>query len=162
VTESITVTACDGGAGVVCRRILDRLPDWFGFPEANDSYVAMAEIRPGVIASVGGAVDDAAIGITTVVHHSPHSSEIHLIAVVPEWHRHGIGTMMLREVERGLAADGVEFLQVKTLGPSNPDPGYALTRAFYLAYGFRWLEEFPTLWSPDNPALQLIKRVAPA
>ena len=31
-------------------------------------------------------------------------------------------------------------------------------RAFYLACGFRPLEEFPTLWGPENPALQLVKR----
>jgi hypothetical protein len=49
---------------------------------------------------------------------------------------------------------------VKTLGPSRPDVGYDKTRAFYLAYGFRPLEEFPLLWDPANPALQLVKSVA--
>lgn len=38
-----------------------------------------------------------------------------------------------------------------------PDPNYDKTRLFYLAEGFRPLEEFPTLWDPSNPALQLIK-----
>jgi ribosomal protein S18 acetylase RimI-like enzyme len=66
---------------------------------------------------------------------------------------------MLRHLEGRLAAGGVEFLQVKTLSGAHPDPGYAATRAFYLAYGFRPLEEFPTLWDPSNPALQLIKAV---
>jgi hypothetical protein len=56
-----------------------------------------------------------------------------------------------------LAADGVEFLQVKTLAPSKPDEGYARTRAFYLARGFRPLEEFRNLWDAENPALQMIK-----
>ena len=52
-----------------------------------------------------------------------------------------------------------EFLQVKTLSPARPDEGYAKTRAFWLACGFRPLEELPTLWDADNPALQLIKTV---
>jgi hypothetical protein len=56
------------------------------------------------------------------------------------------------------AAEGVEFLQVKTLAPGKPDAGYAKT-AFYLAYGFRPLEEFRDLWGADNPALQMIKVV---
>ena len=43
------------------------------------------------------------------------------------------------------------------MSPAHPDAGYGDTRAFYLAYGFRPLEEFPTLWDPANPALQLIK-----
>jgi hypothetical protein len=50
-------------------------------------------------------------------------------------------------------------LQVNTLSAARPDPGYDATRAFYLAYGFRPLEEFPTRWDPANPALQLIKSI---
>jgi hypothetical protein len=53
----------------------------------------------------------------------------------------------------------VEFLQVKTRGPSKPDEGYDKTRAFYLAYGFRPLEEFPLLWDADNPALLMVKTI---
>lgn len=49
---------------------------------------------------------------------------------------------------------------MKTLSAAHPDPGYALTRAFNLASGFRPLEEFPTLWDPSNPALQLIKAIS--
>jgi hypothetical protein len=66
---------------------------------------------------------------------------------------------MLELAETSLGARGVEFLQVKTLSPARPDAGYAKTRAFWLACGFRPLEEFPTLWDADNPALQLIKTV---
>jgi GNAT superfamily N-acetyltransferase len=158
---SISLHDCEGGAGDVCRRILEQLPEWFGIPDANDGYVAAADVRPGVIASFDDGAGPAPIGIVTVVRHGPHSAEVHLMAVVPEWHRRGIGTAMLRHVERRLAAEGVEFLQVKTLSPSDPDPWYARTRAFYLGYGFRRLEEFPNLWGPDNPALQLVKDVRP-
>ena len=49
------------------------------------------------------------------------------------------------------------FLQVKTLSDKHPDAGYAKTRAFYLAMGFRLLEEFPDLWGPTNPCWQLMK-----
>jgi catechol 2,3-dioxygenase-like lactoylglutathione lyase family enzyme/GNAT superfamily N-acetyltransferase len=143
------------GSGPTCRRILDALPDWFGIPEAVDDYVATADRTPSVIASVAG-VD---VGIVTVVRHSPHAAEIHLMAVLPEHHRRGIGRAMLAHVEAGLARDRVEFLQVKTLSDRNPDEGYALTRAFYRECGFRPLEEFPDLWDPHNPALQMIKSI---
>ena len=53
----------------------------------------------------------------------------------------------------------MEYLQVKTLSPTKPDEGYAKTRAFYSANGFRALEELPTLWDTDNPALQMVKRL---
>jgi len=144
------------GSGPTCRRILDALPEWFGIPEAVDGYVAGADTDASVIASIDG-VD---VGILTVVHHSAYAAEVHLMAVLPEHHRRGVGTSMLRRVEDALAAAGVEFLQVKTLSDKNPDEDYAKTRQFYLAAGFRPLEEFPTLWDPWNPALQLVKYIA--
>jgi GNAT superfamily N-acetyltransferase len=147
----------DGGAGAVCRDILELLPAWFGIPEANEHYVETADTHPSVIASSDG--ED--VGITTVKHHSRYAAEVYLMAVRPTHHRFGIGTAMLRHLEVELATAGVEFLQVKTLSASRPDSGYDATRAFYLAYGFRPLEEFPTLWDPSNPALQLIKAISP-
>jgi hypothetical protein len=52
----------------------------------------------------------------------------------------------------------VEYLQVKTLGPSWPDPGYERTRRFYEARGFVPLEEIHGLWE-HNPCLILVKRL---
>jgi ribosomal protein S18 acetylase RimI-like enzyme len=83
------------------------------------------------------------------------------MAVLPQLHRRGIGKALLGHAEGVLAAEGVEFLQVKTLAPSKPDEGYDRTRAFYRANGFRALEEFPDLWDSENPALQMIKAVPP-
>ena len=100
-------------------------------------------------------------GITTIKKHGEFAAEVYVLAVKPAYHRRGIGRAMLQHLERDLAARGVEFLQVKTLSASRPDVGYDKTRAFYLDYGFRPLEEFPTLWDPSNPALQLIKSVTP-
>lgn len=48
------------------------------------------------------------------------------------------------------------LLSVKTLGPSHPDAGYALTRLFYDAAGFRPVEELLDLW-PGNPCLLMVK-----
>jgi hypothetical protein len=49
--------------------------------------------------------------------------------------------------------------KVKTLGPTHSDPGYARTRAFYLAVGFRPLEEFGLIWDEGNPCLIMVKRL---
>jgi diadenosine tetraphosphate (Ap4A) HIT family hydrolase/GNAT superfamily N-acetyltransferase len=143
------------GSGATCRRILDALPSWFGIPEAVDSYVSMADSSPAVIASVDGAD----VGILTTVVHNPYAAEVHLMAVLPEHHRRGIGRSMLEHAEQALVRAGVEFLQVKTLSANRSDDGYEKTRAFYLACGFRPLEEWPTLWGPSNPALQLVKAI---
>ena len=142
-----------GGAGEACGRILKSLPTWFGIPASVEDYIAMADRSPTVIASFG----DEEVGLLTLVSHSRFAAEVYVMAVLPEFHRQGIGRALLEYAEGLLVADGVEFLQVKTLAASKPDDGYDKTRAFYLAYGFRPLEEFPDLWDAENPALQLIK-----
>jgi predicted kinase/GNAT superfamily N-acetyltransferase len=142
-----------GGSGPTCRLILGTLPQWFGIEQAVDRYVAVADRSPTVIASVG----ERDVGFLTVVRHSPSTAEIYVMGVVPEHHRQGVGRELLAHAERSLAAGGVEYLQVKTLSPSRPDVGYERTRAFYLANEFRPLEEFPSLWGPEDPALQMVK-----
>ncbi len=152
---AVRIRAQTAGSGPICRRILDTLPTWFGIPASVDHYVEIADHSPTLIASLG----DVDVGVLTVVTHNPYSAEIYVMAVRPEYHRHGIGRAMLRHAEDLLVIDGVEFVQVKTLSASRPDPGYEKTRAFYRAYGFRPLQEFPDLWDPQNPALQMVKVV---
>jgi GNAT superfamily N-acetyltransferase len=143
------------GAGEICARILAALPTWFGFPDSVADYVRAANENPTVVASVDG--ED--VGVLTLVAHSDYAAEIYVMGVLPDHHREGIGRAMLERAQAWLADHGFEFLQVKTLSARNDDPGYAKTRAFYSACGFRTLEEFPDLWRPDQPALQLIKGV---
>src|SRR5205085_2542727 len=78
------------------------------------------------------------------------AAQVYVVAVVPGMQRHGVGRLMLDEAEAWLRGLGVEYLQVKTLSASHPDAGYATTRAFYEAVGFRPLEEFPLPWDPAN------------
>ena len=144
------------GSGEVCRQVLAALPTWFGIPESVDDYIAVAEANPTVVASVDGR--DA--GLLTLVLHNEYSAEIYVMGVRAEHHRRGIGRTMLGAAESWLAGRGVEFLQVKTLSARRDDAGYAKTRAFYEGSGFRPLQEFPELWGPDNPALQMIKVVS--
>jgi ribosomal protein S18 acetylase RimI-like enzyme len=141
------------GAGPTCRNILARLPHWFGIPESVEDYVTMADRSTTVIASHGS--DE--VGFLTLVFHTPASSEIYVMGITPEYHRRGIGRLMLNYVEALLTLQSVEFLQVKTLSSNKPDEGYDKTRAFYLANGFRPIQEFPDLWGPENPALQMMK-----
>jgi GNAT superfamily N-acetyltransferase len=134
---------------------LKTLPAWFGIPASVEDYIATADRSATVIASRGGGD----VGLLTLLRHSRYAAEVYVMAVVPELHRQGIGRALLGHAEGILASDGVEFLQVKTRAPSKPDEGYDKTRAFYLAYGFRPLEEFRGLWDAENPALQMIKVV---
>jgi GNAT superfamily N-acetyltransferase len=147
----------DEGAGPICAQILAALPAWFGFPDSVAAYVAASDTHPTVVA----ALDGRDSGLLTLEVHSPYAAEILVMGVLPEIHRAGVGRALLSRAESWLATRAIEFLQVKTLSPRHPDPGYAATRAFYFGCGFRPLEEMPALWGPDQPALQMIKIVAP-
>ncbi|HUS60683.1 MAG TPA: GNAT family N-acetyltransferase [Acidimicrobiales bacterium] len=143
----------DGGAGGLCARLLETVPLWFGMPEANAAYAETADRERNVVAFDG----DDAVGILTVVQHSPEAAEVHLMAVRIDLHRRGVGRQMLGAAEANLRAEGFRFLQVKTLSSKSADESYAKTRAFYAAMGFVVLEEMPELWDPSNPAVIMIK-----
>lgn len=135
----------------ITERLLRALPSWFGIPEANAEYVESATHLPGLVARSGDPV-----GVLLSRRHFPGSAEIHLMAVDPQWHRRGIGKALVATLETQLINDGCRLLQVKTLGMSRPDVGYAATRAFYLSCGFEPLEETHDL-RPGNPCLIMVK-----
>jgi ribosomal protein S18 acetylase RimI-like enzyme len=147
-------------------RLLRLLPDWFGIESANAGYVVKAHELPTYLAwpargSAAGAQEPQPVGVLLAARHFPGSAEIYLMAVAPAMHRRGIGRALVEALESDLIADGVELLQVKTLGPSLPDAGYDRTRRFYWHMGFRPLEEIPHLW-PGNPCLIMVKVLEPA
>jgi GNAT superfamily N-acetyltransferase len=78
---------------------------------------------------------------------------------LPEVHRQGVGRSLILRAEDWLLDQGVEYLQVKTLGPSRPDPGYEITRAFYLSLEFEPLEEMNKIWDENNPCLVMVKKL---
>jgi GNAT superfamily N-acetyltransferase len=149
-------------APAAVERLLRMLPGWFGIESSVLEYIAEARTRPAYLAWPGTGDGQAAepAGVLLAALHFPVSAEIYLMAVDPAWHRRGAGRALVAALEADLAADGVEFLQVKTQGPARPDAGYAKTRQFYASVGFRPLEEIHGLW-PGNPCLIMIKSLKP-
>jgi GNAT superfamily N-acetyltransferase len=136
--------------------ILRSLPQWFGIEEATQMYIRDVAANPTFLA-VDTQADNLPVGFLTLTRHSPYSAEIHVMAVLPGYHRRGVGRALNAAAEEHLRAASVRFLQVKTLSDKHPDEGYKKTRAFYLALGFVLLEEFPDLWGAHNPCWQLVK-----
>ena len=141
--------------GAVCAEILASLPHWFGIPESNAAYKRDVESLPMFVAEDNGRVQ----GFIALKQHTPHAIEIRVMGVRPERHRGGFGRGLVARAEAYARERAARFLTVKTRSPSAPDEGYAKTRAFYEAVGFLPVEEFPTLWNPQNPALMLVKVV---
>ena len=140
----------------ICETILRALPDWFGMEEGIQQYIQTIGQLPTFLAYQG----ERALGFLTVKVHNPYAAELYVMGILPEAHRQGLGRRLVAAAEVFLQAQGIEYIQVKTLGPSNPDPGYARTRVFYQAVGFRPIEEFPLLWDENNPCLIMVKKIS--
>ena len=140
------------------ERLLRMLPAWFGIESAILDYIESARHLPAYLAWPGipAGQEGLPVGVLLALRHFPNSAEIYLMAVDPARHRQGIGRALVAALEADLVADKVKFLQVKTLGPADPDLGYEQTRRFYASAGFEPLEEIIGLW-PDNPCLIMIK-----
>ena len=147
VIQEIPVPRAD-----VCRSILKKLPEWFGIESALENYAAETERYPTFGAYNS---DERAVGFMTLRSHNQSTNEIHVIAVDPSFHDLGIGRMLVNFAMEKSRAEGFELLEVKTLGPSKPDPFYDRTRAFYLRMGFRPVEEFLGVWG-ENPCLIMV------
>ncbi len=152
---SFTITGPHFGQSAACIPIVRSLPEWFGIEEAILHYSTEIDHLPTFVAGNPAGV----IGFLSLKQHNLHAAEAYVMAVRRKFHRAGIGRRLMQEAEAWLRRQGVEYLQVKTLGPSNNDANYAETRAFYLAVGFRPLEEFKQIWDAQNPCLIMIKQL---
>jgi GNAT superfamily N-acetyltransferase len=146
----VEVTAAKGA---LCAEILAGLPTWFGMPQSNAAYIRAVEAMP-----MWAALEDGVpMGFLALGRPTPHAFEIHVMGVRPERHRSGAGRALVARAEEYARGHGARFLTVKTLSSRDSDPGYAKTRAFYEAMGFVAIDEFPELWSPENPAMLMLK-----
>ena len=140
--------------GAICREVLESLPEWFGIPPSIDAYVSAADGLP-MLACFEPAGD--VVGFVSVKTRTPAAAEVYVMGVKRGWHRRGIGCALIEAAAQLARCRGARFLTVRTLSPSNPDPNYAATRLFYEAMGFVPIEEFPTLWSVENPCLLMLR-----
>lgn len=135
------------------KQLLATVPEWFGLPEANADYIEAARtMETWTVRNDEGKV----IGLTLVDRHFPHVAELHLMVVDRDHHGQGVGTAMVQAIEEDARERGARLLEVKTLGTSHPDAGYARTRHFYERVGFLPLEE-TDLWGEENPCLFMVK-----
>ena len=150
--QAFTIQGPLSGQGALAEGILRALPGWFGIEQAIVDYARAADEGPTFVAEAGGE----AVGFMTLKPTSAHAVEVHVMAVLPGEHRRGVGRALVERAATYARAGGYALLHVKTLAPSDPDPSYAATRAFYAAVGFLPLEELPQVWGPENPCLIMV------
>lgn len=151
----MNVAELTDGKCAICRRVLDALPEWFGIEEAKENYIREADSLP----MFGCLLEEKVVGFVTLRVHNAKSAEIHLIGILPDHFRKGIGTRLVRRAEEYARERDVRFLSVKTLAPGREDANYEGTRKFYEAVGFEPLMELPNIWGPDNPCVLMLKQL---
>ena len=157
MSDSLSVSAPTAGdpCATAVAVILADLPEWFGVPESTQRYVEAARHGPTRLALAG----DRPVGAMTLTRPTDAARDIHLLAVRRDWHRRGVGRMLVAAALGAARSEGARFLTARTLGPSEPSAAYAETRAAYLALGFAPLAELVGVWPDGRPMMLLCRAV---
>ncbi len=141
--------------GQTVETILRALSDWFEIESSILNYIKDVENMDMFVLEE----ESKPVGFIAINKHNRYTAEIHVIGVLEEFHRKGIGRKLVEHSEEQLKNAGFEFFTVKTLAPSIESEEYRKTRLFYESLGFKPLEEFKTFWDEDNPCLFLDKYI---
>ena len=130
----------------ITKAILEALTDWFGVAESRGRYIRECGDK-----RFWAAFDDERpVGFICLNETGKDTAELHVMGVLKEYHRNGIGKKLFEKAREAAAQAGYSFMQVKTVKMGMYDD-YDRTNRFYLAIGFKEFEVFPTLWDEANP-----------
>ena len=130
----------------IARHILEGLTDWFGIPEARETYI---EKSAGQL--FFAAIEDSTpIGFLYLKETGKDTVELYVMGVSKEYHRHGVGRALFEAAKASALKSGYSFIQVKTVQMGKYEE-YDRTNQFYISIGFKEFEVFPTLWDEWNP-----------
>lgn len=130
----------------VTRLILEALPEWFGITKAREEYIR--DCADGMFFSACDG--DKPVGFLHLKETGAATVELHVMGVLKEFHRRGIGQKLFHCARRAASEAGYSFMQVKTVQMGRYDE-YDRTNRFYIAMGFREFEVFLNLWDEWNP-----------
>ena len=141
----------------IARTILEALPDWFGIPEARETYIRESADQL-MVASWAG---DEPNGFLCLKQTGRDTVELSVMGVLPAYHRQGIGTGLFKVAHSMAVEKGYSFMQVKTV-QSGRYAEYDATNRFYQSLGFKEFEVLPTLWDEWNPCQIYVMALDPA
>ncbi len=130
----------------IARTILEALPDWFGIEESREGYIRDSAELPFFVAFDG----EKPIGFLCLKETGKETAELHVMGVLQEYHRKGIGRALFEKAKEAAVRMGYSFMQVKTVQMGRYED-YDRTNRFYLSLGFKEFEVFPLLWDEWNP-----------
>lgn len=139
----------------ICADLTDALPDWFGLPEANAGYIEGVATKDAFVVRDD---DGMVLGMLSLRTPYPANADIYWMGVRPEYHRKGVGGALFKAALACATELGCETMTVETLSDTDPDPGYARTRQYYSAMGFKPMFELRP-YGDDNPMLYMVKKL---
>lgn len=151
--ENIEIKAVTQGRGRICSELLRSVPLCFGDDAAVRQCVAEVETMSTFAAYDG----EKALGFLSLNRRNAGTAEVHAMAVLPAFHRKGIGRSLIGTAEKYLKEFNYEFLSIRTVPPSRPGKEHEQARKFLQAVGFRAVAEYKMVSGDANPFLLMIK-----
>ena len=130
----------------IARNILERLPEWFGIPEARENYIKDSADQIFLAAVTA----DETIGFLCLKKTGQDTLKLYVMGVLKEYHRKHYGTALIDAAKEIGRKEGFSFLQVKTVQMGRYAE-YDATNRFYIHCGFKEFEVIPELWGEQNP-----------
>ncbi|MDR1691407.1 MAG: GNAT family N-acetyltransferase [Rickettsiales bacterium] len=138
----------------ITLEIMHSLPLWFNSAQDIDNKYAKEHQEQTFFTAFD---ENEVIGFITLKEHNSYATEIYNMGVKEQYHRKGIGSLLLSGAENYCKKNHNKFLTVRTLDSSAEYEPYERTRKFYAGKGFFPLEVLTTYWNEENPCLLLAK-----
>lgn len=130
----------------ITRMILESLSDWFGIKESRENYIKDSADCDFIVAYD----DEKPVGFICLKPTGKDTVELHVLGVLKQYHRKGIGKRLFEETKQLAISKGYLFIQVKTVKMGKYKE-YDDTNRFYLSLGFKEFEIIEDLWGKENP-----------
>jgi len=149
--KDIIVRRLEGSDFEEVMAIVRALPQWFSETGIKNMEIDLKYQR-GLVA----IKDDRIHGFLTFYVYEGQA-QLAWMGVLSEFHRQGVGRLLLTELIKTLKADGITLLKVNTLGDSVDYSPYESTRAFYQSLGFTEFQRIQQN-NPDCPELLILSK----
>lgn len=130
----------------IARIVLEALTEWFEVEQYREEYIH----NSAEWIFFAALDEESPVGFLCLKQTGRETVELAVMGVLKTYHRHGIGRRLFEAAKERAAADGYEFLQVKTVAMGYYED-YDRTNRFYLSLGFKELEVIPIIWGDENP-----------
>ena len=139
---------------VITRQILYNLPNWFQDKQAIEDYAKSAAKNFFYVVNNHAKIP---VGFLNLKILNLFSAEVEVMGVNKNYHRKGIGTLLIKKAIHYLQCNDYKYLAVRTLSESSYDLWYKDTRNFYFAQGFYPLNEMEDMWGKENPCVIMVR-----